>query len=83
MSHTPIMRGILQFDAERRLLIVTGRLQWSVLPLVLLFLLIPVGVGIVPGLLFPLALAITLLILFAIDRAHFEQLAARLVHATL
>src|SRR5439155_12522087 len=78
LNHTPIVRGLLELNPGSRFVMITGRLQWGVIPLALLSLLIPLAAGPIPGLIFPLVMALTVVILLAIDRAHFKRLAARL-----
>ena len=67
VNHTPIMRGLLELDSSSRSLMITGRLQWGIIPLALLFVLVPLAAGPIPGLVFPFGLALTVLILLAID----------------
>ncbi len=77
------MRGLLELDSSNRSLMITGRLQWGVIALAVLFVLVPLAVGPIPGLVFPFGLALTVLILLAIDRAHFDRLGARLIDQSI
>ena len=83
VNHTPIMRGLLELDSGNRSLTITGRLQWGIIPLALLVVLIPLAAGPIPGLIFPIGLALTVVILLAIDRGHFDRLAARLADQSI
>ena len=83
VNHTPTMRGLLELDSSNRSLMITGRLQWGVIPLAVLFVLVPLAAGPIPGLVFPVGLALTVLILLAIDRAHFDRFAARLIDESI